>query len=194
MFTTMHKPMLRDMLGDAGGRIPVALVISGELQARISAFPLYRELLARNVCAGLVSGREVWVGGNRVTVNCPGSFTGAKILYHDSAVEAMIICIADDEILNRGWPVDACDVLILDTRTPGAPNPVRRYDPSTWIKVASTIAPKMIIVSDHNMDSASLGLNLFSYVDGVHVLESKNQESRKRILDMAATRMIRSSL
>ena len=31
MFTTMHKPMLVDMLGDAGGRIPVAMVIAGEL-------------------------------------------------------------------------------------------------------------------------------------------------------------------
>lgn len=191
MFTTMHKPMLVNMLGDAGGRIPVALVISGELQAEDFAFPLYREFLARNVCAGLVSGREVWVGGKRVTVNCSGSFAGAKILCHDSSVEAMVICIADDEILDRGWPVDACDVLILDTRTLDAKNTVRRYDPSTWLKVASTIAPKIVIVSDHNMSAVSLGRTLFSHVDGVHVLESKNQEGSERLLDMVVMRMIR---
>ena len=193
MFTTMHKPMLVDMLGDADGRIPVAIVIAGELTGEDLGFPLYRELLARNVCAGLVSGREVWIGSKRVTVSCPGSFTGAKILCHDLAVEAMIICIADDEVLNRGWPVDACDVLILDTRTPGATNPDRRYDPSIWIKVASTIAPKMIIVSDHDMDSVKFGLSLFRNVDGVHVLENESQESRTRIIDMAATRMIPTS-
>ena len=149
MFTTMHKPMLSSLLGGGDGRIPVAIVVGGESARDGVGRALHRDLLARGVHAGLVHGTDVQVGGQIVCNNAAGAFEGATMLCNDPDVEAMVICVSDNGILSQGWPVDRCDVLVLDPREPfGADPAAQRIEASAWLGFSSHLCPGRVIVDE----------------------------------------------
>jgi cyanophycin synthetase len=149
MFTTMHKPMLASLLDGTDGRIPVAIVVSADRGTDGPARALHRDLLARGVQAGLVVGTEVHVGGSVVSREAGGAFAGARMLCNDPGVEAMVICVSDKGILNQGWPVDRCDVLVLDTRpTVPADAASARIDGPAWLGFGAHLAPRRVIVDE----------------------------------------------
>lgn len=145
MFTTMHKPMLVSLLNGGDGRVPVAMVMPETSTDSEIASKLHRELLAQGVNAGLVCGGRVWVGRDCVSGNSCGSFAGAVMLRHDPAVEAMVICIDDDEIMSRGWPVDRCDVLVVRPGRPRAVFAGGQYSLAQWLGAAAALLPRLVI-------------------------------------------------
>ncbi|ROZ79634.1 acetate--CoA ligase family protein [Ramlibacter sp. WS9] len=147
MFTTMHKPMLASLLGGTDGRIPVAVVVGAQAATDGAGPALHRDLLAKGVNAGLVCGNQVHVGRELVCNDAAGAFAGARMLCNDQSVEAMVICVSDKGILNRGWPVDHCDVLVLDTRPPEARDPASsRMDGAAWLGFSAHLSPHRVIV------------------------------------------------
>lgn len=149
MFTTMHKPMLASLLGGGNGRIPVAIVVSAESSLDGVGGALHDGLLAKGVHAGLVHGTHVQVGRQIVCNDAGGVFDGATMLCNDPAVEAMVICVSDKAILGQGWPVDRCDILILDTRAPFTADPAsRRNDGSAWLGFSTPLCPRRVIVDE----------------------------------------------
>jgi cyanophycin synthetase len=149
MFTTMHKPMLASLLGGTDGRIPVAIFVGAQAATDGAGTALHRDLLANGVNAGLVCGSQVHVGRELVCKDAGGAFAGARMLCNDQSVEAMVICVSDNAILNQGWPVDRCDVLVLDTRPPLAADPASaRVDSAGWLAFSSPLSPRRVIVDD----------------------------------------------
>lgn len=149
MHTTMHKPMLVSMFNGADGRIPVAIVISGRSEGRQVAAMMHRQLMGRCMNAGLVSSGKVWIGSNCVSRHCSGSFTGAKMLCHDPGVDAMIICVGDEQIMHRGWPVDSCNVLIVDSgHSEASLKNRRKYSSDEWIAFAAHLSPELVCFDD----------------------------------------------
>jgi cyanophycin synthetase len=147
MFTTMHKPMLSSLLGGTDGRIPVAIVISAEAGSDSVGVGLHRDLLAKGVCAGLVHGTRVHVGREIVCNDSGSAFAGARMLCNDRGVEAMVICASGKSILGQGWPVDRCDVLVLDMSTPLARDSGSlRSDDSTLLDFSAHLSPARVIV------------------------------------------------
>lgn len=149
MFTTMHKPMLASLLDGEDGRIPVAIVVSADPARDGVGRALHRDLLARGVHAGLVQGTRVSVGRQIVCNDASGAFEGARMLCSDPSVETMVICVADKCLLNQGWPVDRCDVLVLDTRAPPAADVAPpRIDGPAWLGFSAHLAPRRVIVDE----------------------------------------------
>jgi cyanophycin synthetase len=177
MFTTMHKPMLVSMLNGGDGRIPTAMVISGgELPEDDIGSVMHRELLVKGVKAGLVRGGAVWVGDDCVSRDCSGSFTGTRMLCHDAAVEAMVICVTDDGFMRHGWPVDTCDVLIVNAGEARADGPDRQGTIAQGIALAAALSPKLVIIVAADAAGIRRARSIFSgksEVCAVDILERK---------------------
>lgn len=146
MFTTMHLPMLRTLFEGGEGRIPVIVVIENQRGDEDFAPLLHRTILARGVTSGLTQGARVMIGQDCVTEKNSGSFSGARLLCHDSAVEALVIGVSDEEVIAKGWPVDRCDLLLLDTGNPPVVKGVRQYSLEEWIAFSSMLAPKRLMM------------------------------------------------
>ena len=150
MFSTLHKPMLVSMFKAGNGRIPVAIIIEAEYIMENISFSIQRECLARGINTGLVSGKEVWIGEQCVSKTCSGAFDGARILCKDSAVEAMILHVTDNQVMRKGWPVDWCDVLLVGSGSPELRSPA--YSPIEWLSFTGMLAPQHVITDDADPD------------------------------------------
>jgi cyanophycin synthetase len=120
MFTTMHKPMLRSLFKGGNGRIPVVLVIDAARPDLAVAGPIHQQLLRRGRVAGLARGSEMWVGAHTVATGLAGSLVGARMLVLDPAVQALVVALSGDQAPSGGWPVDACDLLVVHGAAPAA--------------------------------------------------------------------------
>lgn len=149
MFTTMHKPMLASLLGGTDGRIPVAIIVGEQAATDGTGIALHRDLLAKGVNAGLACGTHVHVGRDLVCNDAAGTFAGARMLCNDPSVEAMVICVTDRGILSQGWPVDRCDVLVLDTRASLAAEPASApMNAAGWLGFSAHLSPRRVIVDE----------------------------------------------
>ena len=185
MFTTMHKPMLVSMLNGGDGRIPVAIVISGgELPEDDIGSMMHRELLVKGLKAGLVRGGAVWVGDDCVNRASSGSFTGAKMLCHDAAVEAMVICATDDDFMRHGWPVDACDVLIVNT---GGPD--RQGLTAQGIAHAAALSPKLVIIDAADAEGIRRARSIFSGKGEICAVDILGRKEVPGVIEKSIKRM-----
>ncbi|MBE0549815.1 MAG: acetate--CoA ligase family protein [Rubrivivax sp.] len=112
MFTTLHKPMLRRLLGEGNGRIPAVVVLGGPSGQEAGA-SIHLGLTATGLVAGLVRGDSVWAGARCISRRSPGLHAAGTMLLRDPTIEALVLCAADDGVLHSGWPIDRCDVLVL---------------------------------------------------------------------------------
>ena len=146
MITTLHKLMLFTLFKGGNGRIPVVIIIEAELTTENISFLMKQECLARGINAGLVSGKEVWVGRHCVNKTCSGAFDGARMLSLDSTVEVMILHVTDNQVMKTGWPVEWCDVLVVGA---GLSEQVSlAYSPIEWLSFAAVLCPQLIIIED----------------------------------------------
>ncbi len=159
MFSTLHKPMLVSMFKGGNGRIPVAIIIDAEFSMENIGFSIHRECLARGINAGLVSGKEVWIGEQCVNQSCSGAFNGARMLSLDPTVEAMILHVTENQVMKQGWPVEWCDLLLVGRGSPELLNPA--YSPIEWLSFAKTLCPRIVIMEDGNPELYSHASSLF---------------------------------
>lgn len=190
MFTTMHKPMLLSMLNGGDGRIPVAIVFSGgELPEDDIGSMMHRELLVKGLKAGLVRGGTVWVGDDCVSRASSGSFTGAKMLCHDAAVEAMVICVTDDSFMHHGWPVDACDVLIVNTEETHADGSDRQSLIAQRITLAAALSPKLVIIVAADAEGMRRAHSIFSGKSEIFAVDNLGRKEVSGVIDKSIERM-----
>ncbi|MDO8419519.1 MAG: acetate--CoA ligase family protein [Rubrivivax sp.] len=112
MFSTLHKPMLRQLMGAGHGRIPAVVVLGGPAGHDVGA-SIHRSLNAAGLVAGLACGDGVWAGVHCIGRSNPGLHAMGTILLRDPTLEVLVLCVADDGVLRSGWPIDRCDVLVL---------------------------------------------------------------------------------
>ena len=146
MFTTMHKPMLISLLNGGNGRIPVAIIISRKSPLLDIGTMMYRKLIAAGSNAGLVAGNDVWAGTECINRNCQGAFAGSQMLHHDPAVESMVICVTDDEIMTRGWPVDQCEAIFITKGSADDHLAGGRYSVTEWMNFAAGLSAGLVIL------------------------------------------------
>ncbi len=152
MHTDMHKPMLVSLFNGTEGRIPIAVVISPEPESDGVATALHRALSEKSATAGLVRDGQVRIGERLVSREHVGSYSGARILCLDPAVDAMVISVTDEQIRQKGWPVDACDLLVVDCTPPAAAGENRSYSPSDWVEFASQLRPGLAFIDDRDAE------------------------------------------
>ncbi len=143
MFTTMHAPMLRMMFTAKNGRIPVVVVLNTSTDCGFSD-KIYQALLGLYPNAGLVSADAVSLGGRVITRFSSKIFDATRSLLMDTNLDAILISIADDDVLSSGWPIDRCDVLLL---TGGAPVEQPEHSKRKMEKLgkaAKSLRPKLV--------------------------------------------------
>lgn len=112
MFTTLHAPMLRALLPDRSGRIPIVVVLTAAVDCEFSE-SLYRGVLSLYPNAGWVSNKMVKLAGRQAAAAGASLFDSSRSLLLDTALEALVISVSDGDILSSGWPIDRCDALIF---------------------------------------------------------------------------------
>ena len=162
MFSTLHKPMVLSLLNGGDGRIPVVVIIGGKSTNGDIGIVLHRELLAAGVSAGLVSEEGVWVGPACVSRKSSDTFSKARMLCFDSAVQVMVICVDDDSVVSLGWPVDHCDVLIVKSEGALATNVNGDCLPTEGLKLAAALAPGLVIIDKLYAENAKITEAIFS--------------------------------
>ena len=153
MFSTLHKPMLASMFKGRNGRIPVVIIVEPAFSIENICFSIQQECLARGINAGIVSGKEVWIGEQCINNACSGAFDGAKMLSIDTSVDAMIVHITDKQVLRKGWPVDWCDVLVIGKELPEQGRPA--YSSTEWLSFAGILCPQYVILDDADPEAYS---------------------------------------
>lgn len=151
MFTTMHLPTLRSLIGPRGGRIPVVVLIeprapSGDAAVSTQVHDLLR---ARMPATALVASRGVWLGDAQVFGPPEDLFDAARALLVDRGVDALVIEVSGRDMLRHGWPVDRCDVLAL------LDDPINPAGPSDRVFVQNTafarwLRPTRVVVGTGN--------------------------------------------
>ena len=152
MHTDMHKPMLVSMFNGTKGRIPVAVVISAEPKSDGIAPALHRALSKTVEPVGLVHGGQVRIGEQLVSREHEGSYSGARILCLDPTINAMVVSVTDEQIRQKGWPVDACDLLVVDCTHPARTEANRSYSPSGWVEFASQLRPALVLIDNRDAE------------------------------------------
>ena len=77
MFTTLHAPMLRSIMRDTEGRIPVAIVLATKPGERVSTM-LHEQLCKTFPATGFVSSEKILLGKNKIMASNPGNFLGSN--------------------------------------------------------------------------------------------------------------------
>lgn len=123
MFTTMHLPMLRRLMGAAVGRIPVIVVLEQNVDACAVSSAIHQALREVVPSAALVTRRGLWLGDAPVAGPPKDLFDAGRAMLIDRGVDALVLEVSGESMLRRGWPIDRCDVLVLpdDVRNPGGP-------------------------------------------------------------------------
>lgn len=167
MFTTLHQPMLRSLLGGGDGRIPV-LVVLGEAAAREVAEAVHARLDSPACTAGLAGPEGVWISTHCIARGPTGLLQGGRMLLRDPKVDAVVLSLAGDPRLPPGgWPVDRCEVLVLAATAPkGPPDKVVA---GVWLDSVHMLRPRAVVASTGAMQTLrQLGLSLPPGL-GVHV-------------------------
>jgi cyanophycin synthetase len=181
MFTTMHLPMLKSLLRGGNGRIPVAVIVGDSAPSQVGPM-LHRQLIASGLSSGLARSDGVWIGTQRVTRGAIGSFDGGRVLLHDPAVQAMVLCVSDHQVLTHGWPVDHCDVLLLapQVATAGA-----NFSLELVCRFARSLTPGSIVVDGADAASAKQAHLNFGQHSGLQIIQSLGLAAEQRDAELA---------
>jgi cyanophycin synthetase len=190
MFSTMHKPMLVSMLNGGDGRIPVAIVISGESPDCDIGLMLHRKLLANGVIVGLVRGGSVYIDKEFVCKNSAGSFTQSRMLFFDSAVQAMVICVEDDEIIKCGWPVDSCDVFVARSGRTGCTVAGGQHSLAHWMTLVAGLSPGLVLLEDTATLDQMTARSIFAATNDLRVVAMKQTQDIDHVVQAAVSAMI----
>jgi len=168
MFTTLHKPMLRSLLGDGDGRIPVLVVLGASTAAEV-AVNVHTRLDSPTCTAGLAEPDGVWISSRRITRGPIGLFQGARMLLHDRKVDAVVLSLPGErQFPASGWPVDRCDVLVLAAPA-GTPH---KAVAGAWIEAVRSLRPRTVVASAGAMQAVSQSGLLLPQGLEVKVVES----------------------
>lgn len=140
MFSTMHAPMLQKLVGAGQGRIPTVVVLGDESGATLGV-ALQRALTARGWATGLVSAEEISIGVQRIYGRSTNAYLGGLMLLRDRTVQALVISIDGLQMLEQGWPIDRCDVLVL-----AAPTAAQGQADAALTAHARSLRPAKVIV------------------------------------------------
>ena len=113
--------IVRTMVKDGDGRIPIAAVAGGAEDLRHDVLSIvHRALLARGIAAGMASGRGAWIGPERVSRADMSKFPGGRLLLTDRRVEAALLDLSREDFMSMGIPFDQGEVVaLLDQRAGG---------------------------------------------------------------------------
>ncbi len=190
MFTTMHKPMLVSMLNGGDGRIPVAIVIFGrDLPEDDIGSLMHRKLLVKGLRAGLVRGGSVWIGNDCVSRGSSGSFAGAKMLCHDTAVHAMVVCVTDDDFMRHGWPVDACDVLIVIAGETQSDKQDRQGLAAQGVTLAAELSPKLVVIVAADTEEIKRTRSIYSGKSEIYAIDTLGLKEASEVVEKSIERM-----
>lgn len=107
----LYGAILRQLLPE-GGRIPTIWVF-GAKQTRQWLQALSRQLAATGMSVGVAGNGEVCVNGETIHQGAATTYAAGKMLALHRNVDAMVLAVEDDSVLQTGMPVDRCDALIL---------------------------------------------------------------------------------
>lgn len=112
MFTTMHLPMLKSLLGGTNGRIPIVLIFSETPQHPVCA-EIFQKMQALwpNV-ARIVDG-GAFIAEKQVTPKDGEMFQNCRSLLRDPKTQALVLSCSSTADISVGWPFDQIDVLVL---------------------------------------------------------------------------------
>ncbi len=150
MFTTMHKPMLEALFANDASRIPIIIHLSASPTDNDLSMRIHRQLNQQGLITGLVHGETLWLGQDCISHGVKSAFSGARMLTYDQAVEAIVICCKDTSLLEQGWPLDYCDLLIIESLQSASEKV--KFTPSTvdWINAAAGLDIKVLMAPEHN--------------------------------------------
>lgn len=111
MFTTMHGPMLRKVMGECDGRIPSVLVLSAgdDTAARLLA----DALRADNPNLAYADDATAMLGTAPITQQSLGAVMSAGMLALDPSTEALVMGVHAGGAEVSCWPIDRFDIVIL---------------------------------------------------------------------------------
>ncbi len=159
MFTTLHAPLLRAIMPEMPGRIPVVVVLTMSDNGEFSE-QLYQRILGACPNAGYVSRRKALLAGRRAALPEASQFNLSRSLLLDTSLEALLISVSDGELLSSGWPVDRCDVLLFA----GAQQPdAVGMSPDILMKIAQsakTLQPSKILVDRDDKDCVEVAFQI----------------------------------
>ena len=112
MFSSMHRPMLQQLMAGGNGRIPTVVVLGDDATGKLG-LTLLAALAATGITAGWAAGDETWIASRCISKDGAGAHTHTLALLRDRRVQAFVLSLRDDHILRQGWPIDRCDVLLL---------------------------------------------------------------------------------
>lgn len=144
MFTTMHKPMLESLLGEAGGRIPIVLVLSPNPTEYVS--PKLHELMRTTwPNTGMFNHHGIHIGTKAVSGQTLELFHGVQALIKDPAVDALIVAAHPDTLPN-GWPFDRVDTLVLVGEDETGDADTAKKNVLRMVKFANWLKPSHVLI------------------------------------------------
>lgn len=109
-----------------GGRIPVHALIVGD-PADVSDDALSALAAARG-CDGISSAHGLWLDGRRSPRRHATHFEAARRLLCDTRVTSALCVLPLHEVVQRGWPVDRLDCVVLHPGTAADPAALARLE------------------------------------------------------------------
>jgi len=114
-----HLPAyLLEELVVGNGRIPIVVALGGAPGWVMEAAQLLND---SGHCVGVLRPDSVHIGGRRVLGTPSSAYQGCEAIFNDSRVDCAILCLADDQLLKSGFPVDRFDCLVLVEPEVGQP-------------------------------------------------------------------------
>lgn len=152
MFSTMHAPMLKQLMGPTLGRIPVVVVVGDSPEWGVGQ-ALHHFINERTLTAGLCAQDGIWIGADRIAPPGRGFFEASRVVLRDQAVECAVLVAHDRSVLDTGWPVDRCDVLVL------------LGDDAVLLDFSRSLSPRFVVMSALDRDNGARAASSFAPAD-----------------------------
>lgn len=113
LFNFLPKPkrMLRQVLNIGSGRVPVVVVILSELELA-SAQKYYNENI-EEASVGWASADTAYIGALPLKIQENSGWESVKILFRNKSVAKALIVCSDNQIMEKGLPVDKADCICM---------------------------------------------------------------------------------
>lgn len=92
------------------GRIPFIVVLGG---APGWVRRCQESLTASGCCVGALWPEGVYVDSRKIMDRPASTFQACEAILHDARVDFVILCLADDQLMKTGFPIDRFDSLVL---------------------------------------------------------------------------------
>lgn len=156
MFTTFHEPSLRRLMKGGNGRIPTVLVLGSSPGEQLSG-AIHARLCERGIVAGLVGRDGPLLGRDRPFADPSGTYDATVALIRDPLLEALVISVADQQVMHHGWPIDRCDAIVFVRGAGGNGSAEAAKGFAVHASVATDLAPRAVFIDAGDSECSSVG-------------------------------------